>query len=207
MYKVKFSFIFLLLLSVFLLVTLGHRYYFDVRVPNIYHPQMGVCTEVGKSVRENSSKGWKTFKQVLEDYKYFHHRQLSVLKNQALLHSSNPHHLINNSVRTLTWACETPFKCSGLGDQFYRIQLVFLLAIMTERVFIISWDKESLKTMRYLQPNEIDWSFFDRSLGMHTNHDIQRLVRRKHYSTLFHLLNSSKPHQADEGEEDNVELS
>ena len=119
----------------------------------------------------------KDGKQALEGYKYFHHQQLSVFNHQSLLNSSNPHHLINNSVHTLTWACETPFKCSGLGDQFYRIQFVFLLAIMTERVFIISWDKESQKTMRYLQPNEIDWSFFDGSLGMHTNHDIRRLVQ------------------------------
>ena len=194
MYKVKFSLIFLLILIVFLLVILGHRDYLHVQVPNIYHPNINICSEVGRSVHESSRKGWKTFKQALENYKYFHHQQLSVLKNQSLLHSTNPHHLFNNSVRTLTWACETPIKCSGLGDQFYRIQLVFLLAIMTERVFIISWDKESQKTMKYLQPNEIDWSFFDRSLGMHTNHDIQRLVQKKHYSTLFRLLNSSKPH-------------
>ena len=200
MYKVKFSLALLLILTLCLLVILGHRLYkvgenqFVVQVPNIYHPQTNVCTEVGRSVREDSSKGWKTFKQALEDYKYFHHQQISALKNQSHLHSSNPNHLINNSVRTLTWACETPIKCSGLGDQFYRIQLVFLLAIMTERVFIISWDKESQKTMRYLQPNEIDWSFFDRSLGMHTNHDIQRLVQEEYYAALFSLLNSSKPH-------------
>ena len=194
MYKVKFLLIFLLILTVFLLVILGHRYYLDVRVPNIYQPNINICTEVGRSVHEGSRKGCKTFKLALENYKYFHHQQISVLKNQSLLHSSNPHHLINNSVRTLMWACETPIKCSGLGDQFYRIQLVFLLAIMTERVFIISWDKQSQKTMKYLQPNEIDWSFFDRSLGMHTNHDIRRLVQEEHYAALFRLLNSSKPH-------------
>ena len=202
MYKLKFFHALLLVLTLCLLMILGHRFYkvsdnhLVVRVPHIYHPQTSVCTEVGRSVREDSSKGWKTFTQALEDYKYFHRQQLSVLKNQSHLHSSNPNHLINNSVRTLTWACETPFECSGLGDQFYRIQFVFLLAIMTERVFIISWDKESQKTMRYLQPNEIDWSFFDGSLGMHTKHDIQGLVQGEHYATLFRLLNSSKPHIA-----------
>ena len=101
MYKVKFSLTFLLLLSVFLLVTLGHRYYFVVQVPNIYYPRTYVCTEADSSVREDSSKRWKTFTQALEDYKYFHRQQLSVLKNQSILHSSNPHHLVNNSVRTL----------------------------------------------------------------------------------------------------------
>ena len=202
MQKVKISLTCLLVLTLCLLAILGHRIYnlseshLVVQVPSRYRPQTNVCSEVGRSVLEGSRKGWKTFKQALENYKYFHHQQISVLKNQSLLHSSNPHHLFNNSVRTLTWACETPIKCSGLGDQFYRIQLVFLLAIMTERVFIISWDKESQKTMKYLHPNEIDWSFFDRSLGMHTNHDIPRLVHEEHYAALFRLLNSSKPHIA-----------
>jgi len=160
------------------------------------YASLSACIEVGKSPREDSSHGWQTFKQALEHYKHFHHQQLSILKNIFLLHSGNPQgdHLTNETVRTLTWACEAPIKCSGLGDQFFRIQLVFLLAMMTKRIFIISWDKESQKTTQYVQPNEIDWSFFDRDLGMHTKHDIRKLVNRGHYAALFKLLNSSKPH-------------
>ena len=164
------------------------------------YANLNACIEVGKSPRESSSHGWQTFKQALEDYKHFHHQQLSVLKNMSLFHLGNPqgYHLTNESVRTLTWACEAPIKCSGLGDQFFRIQLVFLLAMMTKRIFIISWDKESQKTTKYLLPNEIDWSFFDRHIGMHTKHDVhvRRLITRDHYAKLFQLLNSSKPHVA-----------
>jgi len=81
------------------------------------YASLTTCIEVGKSPREDSSHGWQTFKQALEHYKHFHYQQLSILKNMSLLHSGNLQgdHLTNETVRTLTWACEAPIKCSGLS--------------------------------------------------------------------------------------------
>ena len=98
---------------------------------------------------------WKTFLKALEDYKVFHKAKLEELKASK----------DGGTVRTLTWACSQS-KCSGLGDQLFRIQYFLLLAMMSDRLFTIYWDDKMQKSTQYLIPAEIDWSYFDKHKGM-----------------------------------------
>lgn len=74
---------------------------------------------------ETTNNGWPTFRQALERYSKFHKEKLKQLKE-----SETP----PEDVRTLTWACSQSL-CSGLGDQLYRIQYFFLLAMMSDRIY------------------------------------------------------------------------
>ena len=103
----------------------------------------------------NERPEWKTFQKALADYKVFHKAKLEELK--ASKHGG--------TVRTLTWACSQS-KCSGLGDQLFRIQYFLLLAMMSDRLFTIYWDEKMQKSTQYLLPSEIDWSCYDDSKGM-----------------------------------------
>ena len=107
---------------------------------------------------ENSNNGWPTFREALERYSKFHREKLKYLKNSSL----------SRGVRTLTWACSQS-KCSGLGDQLFRIQYFFLLAMMSDRLFTVYWDEALQRSAKYLIPNEIDWNFFDYNKGMCTD--------------------------------------
>ena len=98
---------------------------------------------------------WKTFQKALADYKVYHKAKLAELKASK----------IGGTVRTLTWACSQS-KCSGLGDQLFRIQYFLLLSMMSDRLFAIKWDKKLQKSTKYLLPSEIDWSYYDESKGM-----------------------------------------
>lgn len=107
---------------------------------------------------DNPFKGqaeWKTFQKVLSDYKSFHKAKLAELKASK----------DGGSVRTMTWACSQS-KCSGLGDQLFRIQYFLLLSMMSDRLFTIRWDKKLRKSAKYLLPNEIEWDYYDESKGM-----------------------------------------
>ena len=106
----------------------------------------------------HDAKGWKVFISALKRYKKFHKEKIERLKSAQR----------NESVRTLTWACSQT-RCSGLGDQLLRLQFFFLLAMMSDRVFTIYWDEGLQKSTKYLRHNEIDWSFFDKNLGMCTD--------------------------------------
>ena len=99
-------------------------------------------------------KEWKIFLTALKKYKTFHNNKLKELKSGK-----------GGKVRTLTWACSQAL-CSGLGDQLFRIQYFFLIAVMSNRVFTIRWDDKMQRTTKYLVPNEIDWSYFNSSQGM-----------------------------------------
>ena len=110
-------------------------------------------------IRTGTSESWSTFRKALERYKIFHKQKLKKLNE-----SSND----KTKVRTLTWACSQS-KCSGMGDQLFRIQFFLLLAIMSDRVFTVHWDEGLLRSAKYLLPNEIDWSYFNQSKGMCTD--------------------------------------
>ena len=102
------------------------------------------------------NKDWTTFVRALEKYRVFHRRKLQQMKE-----SSDG----DVNVRTLTWACSKE-RCSGIGDQLLRIQYFFLLAMMSDRMFTIRWDKKLKKAVAHLVPNNIQWDYFDESKGM-----------------------------------------
>ena len=101
------------------------------------------------------AESWSRFRAALKTYKTFHKKKLQQLKN-------------GGKVRTLTWACSQA-KCSGLGDQLFRIQFFLVLAVMSERVFTVHWDEALQRSAKYLLPNEIDWSYFNETKDMCTD--------------------------------------
>lgn len=116
------------------------------------------CKAFGQLEESKLRDDWTMFKSHLEDYTSFHHKQLQKLKSGT------------GDVRTLTWSCYNPASCRGIGDQLYNIQQTLLYAIISKRVLCLHWNPTSYKTMRYLQPNRIDWTFFNESQGMKTHH-------------------------------------
>ena len=156
------------------------------------------CKEIGHTPYEETNRS-KTLISVLENYKHFHRTQLQKLRNMSAQHDTNgTRDLAVEKVRTLTWSCDHPGTCSGVGDQLYRIQFAFLLAVVSDRVFTIYWNEENAKTMQYLEPNEIDWIFYDERLGMHKGHNLQvsssRQFTTNHFVTLAQLLKSEELH-------------
>ena len=140
--------------------------------------------------------GWKLFYLSLRRYKKFHNDQLNCLRMEGA-RKFNTSSVCKEPVRTLTWACTNVLNCSGIGDQFARIQLTFLLAIATNRVFTIYWNPKDRRTMHYLQPNEINWQFYNKRLGMHTQRDLQqpKIIRKpQDFFALFSLLQQQKKH-------------
>ena len=111
-----------------------------------------------KFPEEGQNEGWRTFREALERYSKFHKEKLKQLKESPT----------GEGVKTLTWACSQS-KCSGLGDQLFRIQYFLLLAMMSDRLFTVYWDEALERSARYLIPHEIDWSYFDHSKGMCTD--------------------------------------
>lgn len=108
----------------------------------------------------SSEPGWVKFKAALGAYSRFHKRGIERLRTDP-----------GSDVRTLTWACSQN-SCAGLGDQLLRLQLFFLLAIISDRVFTIYWDDNLKESTKYLGHNEIDWTFFDDNLGMCSDADM-----------------------------------
>ena len=102
-----------------------------------------VCSETVDNPY-NYSEGWKKFTSVLDQYKHFHKQELQLLRRDDL------------DVRTLTFSCQEDF-CSGMGDQFNRLEFVLLLAVISKRVFRIEWDEGLTRKNRYLLPNMINW--------------------------------------------------
>ena len=158
-------------------------------------PSHPACTKLWENPYSDE-KGWKQFHMVLRRYKEFHSEQLSCLRRNKS-GDVNDTLTCKTPVRTLTWACEKAQFCSGIGDQLGRIQMSFLLALATDRVFVIYWNPEDTHTMQYLQPNEINWKSFNTSLGMHTDIHLKRptVIRKsKHYTELLSLLQQSEEH-------------
>ena len=120
-----------------------------------------------------SAMSWSTFRKALEAYKIFHREKLKQLKSESYLHrrgSGASEDVSAPLVKTLTWSCSQA-KCSGMGDQLFRIQFWLLLAMMSDRIFIVHWDDALERSAKYLVPNEIDWSYFNQSLGMCSDED------------------------------------
>ena len=156
------------------------------------------CREIGHTPFDELKRS-KTFISVLETYKPFHSTQLQKLRNMsAQLDTNGTRDLAVEKVRTLTWSCDHPKTCSGVGDQLFRIQFAFLLAVVSDRVFTIYWNEENAKTMQYLKPNEIDWRFYDERLGMHKGHNrnISHYLKfaKTDFVTLAQLLRSEESH-------------
>ena len=139
------------------------------------------CKNTGNFPSEESKNNWLNFKSTLETYADFHNKQVQKLKAG------------DSTVRTLTWSCSNPVKCAGIGDQFYRIQEALVFAIAFKRVLSLHWNPASYETMKYLQPNKIDWTYFNRSQGMHEYHDaelwnIKVMDTAKEFEPLYNIL-------------------
>ena len=105
-------------------------------------------------INHSSAPAWTKFKAALDAYSHFHKRGIEKLQGGQ-----------SSAVRTLTWACSQN-NCAGLGDQLIRLQLFFLLAVISDRVFTVYWDDNLKESTKYLGHNEIDWRFFDKNQGM-----------------------------------------
>ncbi|XP_065908525.1 uncharacterized protein [Dysidea avara] len=88
--------------------------------------------------------------KLFDIYKDFHREGVEHLRNGN-----------SENVRTLTWLCGD--ECAGLGYRFKGIIVNLLLAIFSDRVLLLKWDKVSLENT-YLSPNMIDWQYHDYSL-------------------------------------------
>ena len=141
------------------------------------------CKETGKFPQEEAKSAWLDFKSTLEDYADFHREQLQKLKAG------------DGTVKTLTWSCQNPIRCAGIGDQLFRIQTSLVFAVAFKRVLTLHWNQGSYETMKYLQPNKIDWTYFNGSQGMHEFHEtelsrIKKMDTGKEFEQLYSLLSS-----------------
>lgn len=137
------------------------------------------CPSEVEVIPKDKLKVWETFRHTLEEYKLFHAEQSSRLR------SGNN----GSSVRILTWACVDPVRCSGVGDQFYRIQQALLLAIISKRVLCLYWNDEDLRTMKYLIPHEINWRCGG---GVRKGNGINfKLDGRQNFARLLSMLDGS----------------
>lgn len=90
-----------------------------------------------KQKRKQCGIGWQ--KQYIE-----YHKQV--------LHSEKPG-------KFLVYLCGGKnYGCGGYGNRLNGIASLLLLAILTDRVFLIDW-KYSISLKDYFLPNKIDWSF------------------------------------------------
>ena len=107
------------------------------------HLHMRACL-----INEASEIRLELFRKKLKEYTDFHRDQIELVRNGTIPASKVP---------TLTWSCSNSTFCSGVGDQFYRIEVALLLAMASNRVFGIQWDSVSMNTMKYLKPHTIRW--------------------------------------------------
>ena len=162
-------------------------------------PQIGLNRSACPIVWSNpyrKYKGWKQFYLSLRRYKKFHKKQLNCLKMEVA-GKQNTSSVCKEPVRTLTWACADVQKCKGIGDQLSRIKLSFVLAMATNRVFTIYWNPKVKRTMQYLQPNAINWQFYNERLGMHTYRDMketENITSSQDFTAFLLLLQSHTQH-------------
>ena len=102
--------------------------------------------------RQTERQAWAAFNSSLERYKEHHRRGVENLRKSG-------------HVRTLTTTCSLK-QCNGIGDQLFRIEFAFLLALMSDRVFVIHWDENLRARTKHIRHNQIDWDVFDGSIGM-----------------------------------------
>ena len=144
------------------------------------------CNSIDQYEETQSKTAWNKFTEHLNSYIDFHQRQLQLLKSG------------DSSVRTLIWSCFNPVECCGIGDQLYIIQQALVYAIISDRVLSLHWNPSSYETMKYLKPNKIDWSYFNRSQGMKESRSRDQYgtgtVRTAQYYEPFYKQLLSKDH-------------
>ena len=146
------------------------------------------CKTIGQYEETQSvvRAAWTMFKGHMDNYIDFHHQQLQKLKSG------------DSSVCTLTWSCYNPLECCGIGDKLYNIQQALVYAIISNRVLSLHWNPASYETMKYLQPNKIDWTYFNRSQGMKDRHSRDQyragMTRTAEYYEPFYVQLMSKDH-------------
>ena len=95
----------------------------------------------------------KRYWKMINDYKVFHSDSIRKLNSGK-----------SSDVRTLTWHCTDAYDCGGLGHRVNGITAFLLLAIASNRVLLLKWDKISVENV-YLLPNMIDWRYPSHSLN------------------------------------------
>lgn len=122
---------------------------------------------------------WIIFQRSLKDYAVFHRLQIERIKNG------------DSNVTTLSYVCYDPVKCSGIGDQVYRILQTLLLAMASNRVMLLDWDEVSLQTFQHLIPNQIEWNF---KPIQSTAYKIRNKKKFSYYSLLKDINNDAYKH-------------
>ncbi|KAL5516581.1 hypothetical protein EMCRGX_G001956, partial [Ephydatia muelleri] len=102
--------------------------------------------------RLTEQQAWAAFKSSLKQYKDLHKGGVESMRKSG-------------HVRTLTTTCSLKM-CNGLGDQLFRIEFAFLLALMSDRVFVIHWDDSLRERTKHIVHNQVNWDVFNGSLGM-----------------------------------------
>ena len=122
-------------------------------------------------------QAWVIFRDSLNRYKGLHKRGIKALR------SSEP-----NNVKTLTWACSRTTCNSGIGDQLLKIQFFFLLAVMSDRIFTVTWEEDLRQRTGNLRHHQINWDVFNSSLGMcsHISDPLCSRNRNVYASTSFY---------------------
>ena len=120
--------------------------------------ELSGCKQIGQNEDLRTREDWTAFRRHLEDYADFHRKQLKKLKSG------------DGRVRTLTWSCYNPLSCCGIGDQLYNIQQTLIYAMVSKRILSLHWNPTSYKTTKYLRPHRVDWTYFNRSIGMRAYH-------------------------------------
>lgn len=123
--------------------------------------------EVKKEIR--AWEGWDTSvrrltpwleKVLLHDYARFHAEQLEKHR-QWLLRGGDKNK--EEGVKFLVWGCteKKPYNCAGLGDRFRGMLFAYVVAVVTERVFVIEWPEREqrlgLGLGLALEGNRIKW--------------------------------------------------
>ena len=123
----------------------------DNPISEIMNLQGLQCEELSYTERDliELKKYWK----LINDYQVFHSDGIRKLNSGK-----------SSDVRTLTWHCTSTYDCDGLGHRVNGITAFLLLAIASNRVLLLKWDKMSVENV-YLLPNMIDWRYPNHSLN------------------------------------------
>ncbi len=152
-----------------------------MHVPRKNHSDNIILTPCLKAVKHrrglDTNENWINFKKSLDKYALFHRQQLEKIRSG------------DSNVRTFSYMCNNHVQCHGIGDQFYRIQQALLLAIASNRVLFLDWDKIGMKTFRHLAPNRIQWEF--KQVIIDDVHIIRKLNGRKEYVRFMNYVNSN----------------
>ena len=154
----------------------------DSRGAGMHNKLLTQCPVTRKWSVKESNHEWKKLKEALEEYAVFHQQQVERIWSGDL------------EVRTISYECDNKANCRGIGDQFYRIQQILLLAVVSNRVLLLDWGEEGMKTFKYLLPNRVNWSMklssdvlkqypiFARRLKAEDSFDFMKKVKNDSYT-------------------------